>query len=76
MLMKKIKQDRDYRVTKRRTFRSAIQDGPLEQILKEKKESMQRFGGKGLLGSIQGVGNGLGYFTEQQAGQYGWSSGG
>lgn len=27
---------------------------------------MQRFGGKGLLGSIQGVGNGLGYFTEQK----------
>lgn len=37
------------------------------------RRKMQRLGGKGLTGSIQRVGDGFDFFTDQQAGQCGWT---
>lgn len=38
-------------------------------FIDEKKESMQRFGGKGLLASIWSIGNGFGFFIESEKAQ-------
>lgn len=44
--------------------------GYLSRIfIDEKKESMQRFGGKGLLASIWSIGNRFGFFIESEKAQ-------